>query len=200
MSGVRLETDRLVLREFLAGDWERMYVIESDPESVRYQSYEPRTPEGCREYMRRCAQDLEDQPRRVYDMAVVLRDADLLIGRCGLKLTGEQPGEAVLWYILDRARWGHGYMPEAARALLEFGFGTLRLHRVWADCDPRNTASIRVREKLGMRREAHLVENAWIKGEWTDSLLHAILDREWPPPPIPAGHTAVQRSNPQLAG
>jgi aminoglycoside 6'-N-acetyltransferase len=44
---------------------------------------------------------------------------------------------------------------------------------------PENTASIRVAEKLGMRREAHFVENAWVKGRWTDSVIFALLDREW---------------------
>jgi RimJ/RimL family protein N-acetyltransferase len=63
--------------------------------------------------------------------------------------------------------------------MLDFGFGTLGLHRVWGDCDPRNEASVRVQRKLGMRQEAHFRENALIKGEWVDSLIHAILDREW---------------------
>jgi RimJ/RimL family protein N-acetyltransferase len=50
---------------------------------------------------------------------------------------------------------------------------------MWADCDPRNPASVRVMEKLGMRQEAYFRENAFIKGEWCDSLIYALLDREW---------------------
>ncbi|MFT3768575.1 MAG: GNAT family protein [Minicystis sp.] len=53
------------------------------------------------------------------------------------------------------------------------------MHRVYADIDPRNGASLRVAEKLGMRREAHLRENLWLKDEWVDSVLYAVLDREW---------------------
>ena len=176
---VRLETERLVLREFGSRDWPRLYAIESDPEAVRYQSFGPRTPDECRAYIRLCARDRAARPRRVYDLAVALRPDGPVIGRCGLKLTGAEPGEATLWYMVDRARWGHGYAPEAARALLDFGFSALGVHRVWADCDPANAASIRVLEKLGMRREGHLVENAWINSAWADSLLYAILDREW---------------------
>ena len=179
VDAVRLETERLVLRDFGPRDWQRLYAIESDPEAVRYQSFGPRTAEECRAYIRLCAQDRAERPRRVYDLAVALRNKGTVIGRCGLKLTGEEPGEATLWYMVDRARWGHGYAPEAARALLDLGFSALGVHRVWADCDPANAASIRVLEKLGMRREGHLVENAWIKGAWADSLLYAILDREW---------------------
>ena len=53
------------------------------------------------------------------------------------------------------------------------------LHRVIGRLEPRNVASARVLEKLGLRREAHLVENEWIKGEWQSELVYAILDREW---------------------
>ena len=65
------------------------------------------------------------------------------------------------------------------RPLVDFGFGELGLHRLTADCDPRNHASARVAEKLGMRREAHFVENAWLKDEWVDSLIYGLLDHEW---------------------
>jgi RimJ/RimL family protein N-acetyltransferase len=61
------------------------------------------------------------------------------------------------------------------------GFDALRLHRVVGRVEPRNVASSRVLEKLGMRREAHLVENEWIKGEWQSELVYAMLDREWSP-------------------
>ena len=179
MTQMFLETERLVVREFVPADWQRLYAIESDPEAVRYQSFGPRTPEECRAYVRRCMDDAREQPRSTYDLAVVLRAEDLVIGRVGLQYTGDEPGETMLWYMLDRARWGNGYIPEAARALLDFGFSQLAMHRVWADTDPENAASIRVLEKLGFRREAHLVENAWLHGRWADSLIYAILDREW---------------------
>jgi len=71
------------------------------------------------------------------------------------------------------------YATEAARALLTFGFGQLRLHRIFATCDPANTASARVLEKIGMQREGLLREHEWVKGRWRDSFLYAILDHEW---------------------
>jgi RimJ/RimL family protein N-acetyltransferase len=63
--------------------------------------------------------------------------------------------------------------------MVDFGFGTLGLRRVWADCDPRNAGSVGVLRKLGFRLEAHFRENVLIKGEWCDTFIHAILDREW---------------------
>ncbi len=174
-----LTTPRLLLREFEEDDWRFTHPYESDPEVVRYQSHGVRTPEESRDYIRRVRALASETPRRIYDLAVVLRDGQQLIGRCGMNITDPELREAAIWYVLDRSHWGRGYIPEAARALVDFGFGTLGLHRVWADCDPRNPASVRVMEKLGMRQEAHFRENAFIKGEWCDSLIYAVLDREW---------------------
>jgi len=70
-------------------------------------------------------------------------------------------------------------MTEAVRALVGYGFGELKLHRIAADCDPRNIGSWRVMEKIGMRREGHLLENLLLAGEWVDSYVYAILAREW---------------------
>ncbi|MDC0714139.1 GNAT family protein [Stigmatella sp. ncwal1] len=176
---MELLTARLRLREFDLEDWRATWPYESDPEVVRYQSHDVRSPEESQQYILDSRATVNESPRRIYDLAVVLRAEERLIGRCGLKVTDASQREGALWYILDRSHWGRGYVPEAAQALLDFGFGTLGLHRVWADCDPRNPPSVRVLQKLGMRQEAHFRENAFIKGEWCDSLIFAILDREW---------------------
>jgi RimJ/RimL family protein N-acetyltransferase len=74
---------------------------------------------------------------------------------------------------------GRGYATEASRRLLRIAFEDVGLHRVVGRLEARNTPSARVLEKLGMRREAHLVENEWVKGEWQSEVVLAILDREW---------------------
>jgi RimJ/RimL family protein N-acetyltransferase len=65
------------------------------------------------------------------------------------------------------------------RCLLEYLFGELHLHRVIATCDVENIASFRLLERIGMRREAHLVENIWFKGAWGSEYSYALLYREW---------------------
>ena len=176
---VALRTERLVLREFAPDDWEALHAIESRPEVARYQSFAPRTPDESRLYVREAIHGAADDPRLTYDLAVAIASEDRLIGRCGLGISDAEPREAMLWYTLHPDEWGRGYTTEAARAIVDFGFRMLGLHRIWADCDPANVASWRVLEKLGMRREGHLRENAWVKGEWVDSLIYAILDRDW---------------------
>lgn len=169
-----MQTDCLRLRDFESEDWEAMLTIEGDAEAVRYQSYEPRTAEDCVSYI---ARDIASRgpDRSCFDLAVTLADSRRLIGRIGLdvKLPERKVGE--LWFILERALWGRGLMFEAARTMMELGFAQLGLRRSFLECDPRNRAAIRLAEKLGMKREGHLREHAFIKGEWCDALYFGML-------------------------
>jgi RimJ/RimL family protein N-acetyltransferase len=82
-------------------------------------------------------------------------------------------------YIFDPAAAGHGFATEAVGALLALGFDGLGLHRIATRIDERNTASVRVVERLGLRHEARLVESEWFKDGWATMLIHALLASEW---------------------
>lgn len=176
------ETDRLVLREQRESDASDANEYERLEEVARYGSSPPRSLEQSLTYIRDGLAQAREEPRRVYDLAITEPGDDTMIGRCGLGIRADAPREAMLWYVVHPRCQGRGYAVEAARSMLALAFDELGLHRVCADIDPRNAASIRVVEKLGMRREAHFVENAWLKGEWTDSLIFALLEREWNAP------------------
>jgi RimJ/RimL family protein N-acetyltransferase len=87
--------------------------------------------------------------------------------------------EADIGYELDPRFWGWGYATEVAHKLLEFGFQTLGLHRIWACCVAENQGSAHVLKKIGMQQEGHLRENEWMKDRWWDTLLFGILRQEW---------------------
>jgi len=74
---------------------------------------------------------------------------------------------------------GCGYASEIYVALIDLAFSVYGLHRVVGRCDARNLASIRSLEKAGLRREAHFVENEFVKGEWTDEVVLAIRENQW---------------------
>ena len=82
-------------------------------------------------------------------------------------------------FIVHPDHQGHGYATESMRPLMRIAFEDVGLHRVIGRVEARNIASARVLEKLGLRREAHLVENEYVKGEWQSELVYAMLDREW---------------------
>ena len=86
---------------------------------------------------------------------------------------------AEIGWTLHPQHRSHGYMTEAASAVLQIAFDEIGLHRVMARLDPRNLPSVALCRRLGMREEAHLVEDVWFKGEWGDTGVYAILDREW---------------------
>ena len=176
---MRLTTERLVLRELVEADAEAANAYESDPETVRYSTYAPRSLAESLEYIRDNRRASGLVPRRLYDLAIAPLETERLIGRCGLGVSAQEPREAALWYVIHPAYRGRGLVVEAARALVDFGFRELGLHRVYCDVDSRNAASLRVAEKLGLRKEAHFRANYWCKGEWTDSIIYAVLDEEW---------------------
>ncbi len=174
---MQVATERLILRELVESDAEAIYRIESQPDVARYQSRDLASLEEAQQYVAGSIAAGALLPRRVYDLAITL--GGRMIGRCGMAREEGEPRQAMVWYVLDPACHGHGYATEAARALIDFAFDELGVHRMAADVDPRNLPSVRVCERLGMRREAHLVENVWIRGAWCDSAIYAVLKREW---------------------
>lgn len=118
-------------------------------------------------------------------------DGDALVLAAVETATGRQVGEFMLRLKSVESRQGemgwslhpdaqrHGFATEGARELLRLAFDEAGLHRIIAGCDTRNGASLRVMERIGMRREAEFVENEYVKGEWVDEIVCAILEAEW---------------------
>jgi RimJ/RimL family protein N-acetyltransferase len=115
----------------------------------------------------------------VFAYPVQLRSAGRVIGDVMLHWISREHGTGEIGYVFNPDYAGHGYATEAARALLHLGFADLGLRRIVARTDARNTASAAVLRRVGMRQEAHLVENEWFKGGWSDELDFAILTRGW---------------------
>jgi [ribosomal protein S5]-alanine N-acetyltransferase len=176
MQGVTLTTDRLILREFREDDLAAVHEYASDPEVVRYMPWGPNSEDDTRDFIARALVYQSDDPRANYELAITLRGDGKLVGGCGIHGMSFANRSALMGYCLHRDAWGHGYATEAARALLAFGFDTLRLHRVAATCDIGNIASARVLEKIGMRREAQFREDTLLRGHWRDSYLYAVLE------------------------
>lgn len=176
---MRIATARLVLREFREADWTDLFAYWTDPRYRRfYPEVEPVEP-AVRALVGRFVAAQAEQPRRDWQLAIVKRADSRLIGNCGIRVNDPARREANIGYELHPEEWGQGYATEAARAILRFGFADLGLHRVWAECVADNTASARVLERLGLRREAHFREQQWYRGRWWDTLIYAILDHEW---------------------
>jgi ribosomal-protein-alanine N-acetyltransferase len=175
---MRITTDRLILRDFVADDWQDVLAYQRDPRYLRYYAWTDRTEPEVRDFVQMFLDHQAGQPRRKFQLAITL-DGGRLIGNCGIRRKPENEWEADIGYELAPEHWGHGYATEAARAMVDFGFRELKLHRVSSWCIADNVASARVLEKVGLRLEGRLRENESFKGRWWDTLLYGLLEDEW---------------------
>ena len=174
-----LRTERLLLREFRPEDIEDVHAYAIDPEVARFMDWGPNTREITVEVMDRWAEQAKEWPRDAVTLAIEHVADGLVIGSIRLEVSDRANLAGDFGYSLHRSYWRQGYATEAARALLEVGFRTLGLHRIWAECDTENVGSWGVMQKLGMRREGELRHGRLIKGQWRDRYLYAILAEEW---------------------
>lgn len=176
---MRLTTTRLLLRTFIEADLAREFTPAPTPPGTAVQPFDLRDPAGLRRQIREAIASSHDEPRTEWDLAVIVADTDRLIGRAGLRLSPTERREALVWFVSDPSSWNQGFANEALTAVLGACFGPLHLHRVTAECSPGNAGAIGLFEALGLRREAHFVENAFAGGRWVDTAVFALLDREW---------------------
>lgn len=176
---MRIETERLVLREFVVDDWQSVLAYQREPRYLRYYPWEGRTDNEVRQFVQTFVDWQAEEPRRRWQLAVMLRPDGPVIGNVGLRRKVENDFEADIGYELAPQHWGKGYATEAVRALLRFGFDEMGLRRVSSWCIANNVSSARVLEKLGMRQEGRLRENEYFKSRYWDTLLYGLLREEW---------------------
>jgi RimJ/RimL family protein N-acetyltransferase len=173
-------TARLILRPYTRDDLDDLYAIESRPDVTRYLYWGTRDRTQARESLEHKinATALEKDGDSL-TLAVTLPQTDRVIGDVQLNLLSREHRQGEIGYVFHPDHGGRGYATEAAEVMLRIGFEEAGLHRVIGRLDGRNTASARVLERLGMRREAHFVQNEIVKGEWTDEVVYAMLEDEW---------------------
>jgi RimJ/RimL family protein N-acetyltransferase len=174
-----IRTERLVLRRMTDADAPALTAYRSLPEVCRFLPFEPMTEQEVREKLRdRWASLVLDGPGSALRLGIEVDGT--LVGDIVLFVSGASEDETVeLGWVLAPEHEGHGYATEAARALLPVAFDGLGAHRVIARMDPQHVGSAAVATRLGMRREALLIENEFIKGQWLDTLYFALLEREY---------------------
>jgi len=174
-----LRTERLLLREFRESDFDDVHEYARDPRVAHFMEWGPNALEETRAFMQRQFEAQAQWPRGAVNLAAEHLADRKLIGSIRLSVSDPVHLQGDLGYSFNSDYWGQGYATEAARALLDVGFRVLGLHRIWAECNVENAASWRVMQRLGMRREAHILEGKHIKGRWRDGYVYAILEHEF---------------------
>lgn len=162
-------TERLLLREYKAEDWERVHLYGSDPDFSKYELWGPNTLEDTHKFVADMIQQSVANPRYKFEFAVCLKDSGLLIGGCGIRRESESSQVANLGWAINPEFQNKGYATEAAKVLVEFGQCELNLSVIYATCDSRNASSYKVMEKLGMTRVDFIRGIKEVKGHVRDS-------------------------------
>jgi len=175
-----IETDRLTLRRYVETDYDDLLKLQSNDDVTRFLLYESKTPEQVRDALAvRLADAPMDTDGQALTLAVILRETGQHLGEVTLFVTSVEHRGGEIGFVFHPEFHGRGFAAEASAELLRLGFAELGMHRIIGRLDARNSGSAALLQRLGLRQEAHFVSNEFLKGEWTDELVFALLADDW---------------------
>lgn len=179
-------------------DLDALFAIQSDEDVCRYMLYEPRTREQVAVALARDAASVRLAEKGDFVQPALRASDGSLLGTMYFRLASVEDLTGEIGWLLAPHAQGRGYAKEAAGLLLDLAFDEIGLHRVYAELDPRNDASVALCRRLGMRHEAHFVDHMMFKGGWADTGVYGILDREWrgATPPVVRADSPGSASSP----
>ena len=186
---MKLQTARLVLREFDSEDVSAVLAYQSDPRYLQHTPWTSRSDADARAFGERMVSWATEDPRTRFQLAVT--HDGVLIGNCGVRKADADSLEAEYGCELAPTAWRHGYAEEASRALLAFGFESLNLHRIIAHTTRVNRPAIALALRLGFREEACRRERAPIGGVSEEAVVLALHAHDWKP--LPDGTASTGR-------
>ena len=171
-------TERLKLRPISIDGKEAVFRYRLDGETNKYQGWIPKNIKDVEEFIKKTATEY-NQPETWFQLVIIEKKTDNIIGDIGIHFLNIDDKQVEIGYTLDRDFHGMGYATEALISVIDSLFNDLKKHRITASIDPKNTASIKLVERLGFRKEAHFVESYYSKGKWVDDVVFALLEKEW---------------------
>ena len=174
-----METERLIIRKFKKDDWKDLYEYLSQESVVKYEPYDVYNEDASK-------QEAIYRSQNDAFWGVCLKQNNKLIGNVYFQQQG--PEKFSTWeigYVFNPAYYGKGYATEACKRVLKYGFEQLGTHRVIGKCNPENTPSWRLMERLFMKREGHFRKPAYFKKTidgkaiWHDAYQYSILEEDW---------------------
>lgn len=172
-------TERLVLRRFAQHDYGAYAAYHCRADVYRFLYCAPPVGAQLEQQFAQALASRLSEDGDAFHFAVARREDGAVLGEALLKLANKKALQAEVGYIFNPAFSGKGYATEAVAAVVDLGFKELGCHRIYARLDALNLGSIGIVERLGFRREAHLIENDRFNGLWGDEFIYAALRREW---------------------
>jgi [ribosomal protein S5]-alanine N-acetyltransferase len=174
------QTNRLLIRAASITDIHAIHELHSLPETDEFNTLGiPETMETTQAIVTDWLWQQQQQPRNSFIFSIYLIDTTQFIGLVALNLGKPSYKSGEVWYKIHKNYWHQGYGIEALRQLLQFGFTTLQLHRIEAGCAVENIASIKLLEKVGMKRGGLKRKKLPIRGQWKDNYFYALLEDDF---------------------
>lgn len=177
---MELTTERLVLHELSVEDLADIHQLHSLKETTEFNTLGiPDSIQMTENLLNEWIEQQQAIPRVGYIFCIQLKQTNQFVGLIGLTLGKLNFKIAEVWFKILPACWRQGYTTEALRELIRFSFSRLQLHRIEAGCAVKNTASLKVLEKVGMVREGCKRSILLIRGEWVDAYFYSILETDY---------------------
>jgi [ribosomal protein S5]-alanine N-acetyltransferase len=179
MTEIEILTERLKLRLIELSDLNSIHKLHSLPETDEFNALGiPKNVEETKTIIQPWIAENKLSKIKNYTFAIENRLNREFIGLFGLKLGNEKYKRGEVWYKIHSDYWKKGYATESLKAVINFGFENLKLHRIEAGCAVGNISSFKVLEKAGMVREGRLRQVLPLKSGWSDNFEYSILETD----------------------
>ncbi|MEP6616093.1 MAG: GNAT family N-acetyltransferase [Ginsengibacter sp.] len=170
-----INTMRLLLRQMNLNDIDQIFLLRSDPRVLHYLG---RAPESSRETAKKYLHDIRELENNgeAITWGITVEKSNKVVGTICYWHLQPLHQRAEIGYALHPDHQGKGYMEEAMKAVLDYGFNTLHFHSIEADVDPNNLASIKLLLRNRFVKEAHFRENYFYNGNFFDTAVYTLLN------------------------
>jgi len=175
-----IETKRLYMRDIVESDFKEFHEYASTAGFSQFELWEQNIEPYGMQFIQKAISDISKTPRISYDMAVVLKSTDALIGHGHIAQDLQYNKTGNIGYSIHAKFQNQGFATEICHALIHFGVNNLQFSTIYATCDTRNIASIRVLEKSAMKQVSHTIGDREIQGKLYNSFRYETHASELP--------------------
>ncbi|KAA3658723.1 MAG: N-acetyltransferase [Chloroflexi bacterium] len=172
-----LTTEKLILKSLQDKDANALLAYRAEPSVVKFQLWHPKRPSDAHAFIQSAKFEGEPKMGRWNQFGIFWLKTNQLIGDIGVSLVDAQQAE--IGYTIDPHWQRRGLAKTAVSRLLTYLFNERHIHRVIANADSENVASIALLQKMGFRQEGHFIESFNVNDIWHDEVQYALLNREW---------------------
>ncbi|WP_417291471.1 GNAT family N-acetyltransferase [Corallibacter sp.] len=173
-----IETKRTILRPMKQEDAEAVFNYRSDSKTNQFQGWIPKSAEDVNEFINKNPDEF-NVPETWFQLVIIETISDKIIGDIGIHFSDERNLQCEIGCTLNKEYHKQGFASETLQAVIDYLFTRLEKHRIFASLDPKNESSVNLMKRLGFRKEAHFKQSLWLRGNWVDDLVYAMLQSEW---------------------